>query len=227
MICVSVFAPHMAEMLKEIRSAKKVADVIELRLDGLAGPDIARLINTCRPLPVVVTNRSTKEGGRFNGPEKERLGILAQAVSLGADFIDLEWGTAKPYRDELLSQKGSTSVIFSYHDFAGTPPEGYLRNKLRVMWKGGADVAKIVTMAKSPQDNLRILGLMSFADSLDLPLTAFCMGEQGKISRLACLSLGGFMTYASVGTGKETAPGQISAANLKEAVQLLGLSYVR
>ena len=37
---------------------------------------------TCRPI---------WEGGGFKGSEEERKRILAEALSLGADYVDLEW----------------------------------------------------------------------------------------------------------------------------------------
>ena len=41
--------------------------------------------------PVIVTCRPTWEGGRFDGSEEERRGLLVQAARLGAEFVDVEW----------------------------------------------------------------------------------------------------------------------------------------
>ena len=42
---------------------------------------------------------------------------------------------------------------------------------------------------------------------------AFCMGEQGKFSRILCLHLGSPFTYVSL--GKAIAPGQFSLREIK------------
>ena len=47
------------------------------------------------------------------------------------------------------------------------------------------------------------------------------MGAHGAISRLATLSLGGFMTYAALSPEQATAPGQITVQNLHALLSLL------
>ena len=42
---------------------------------------------------------------------------------------------------------------------------------------------------------------------------AFCMGDQGKFSRILCLHLGSPFTYVSL--GKAIAPGQFSLDEIK------------
>lgn len=224
MICVSISAPSMTAMLAAVKKGQKVADALELRLDGLQDPDLAALMQAARPRKVVVTNRAAKEGGLFRGKEEERIRSLAEALTLGADYIDIEWRTGVSARQELLSNKGKTRVIFSYHDFKGTPPKRSLLHVLRAMRAEGADIGKIVTMATAPEDNLTLLSILGEARAQGFPLIAFCMGEKGKISRLATLALGGYMTYASLGRGKETAPGQVSAPALRQIIKQMGLS---
>lgn len=224
MICVAISAPTMSGMLAAVKKGRKVADAIELRLDGLKDTKLATLIEAARPRKVVVTNRTAKEGGLFTGKEAERIDSLAEAMTLGADYIDIEWRTAVPLREKLVSKRGKTKVIFSYHCFTHTPSRRSLLNILKAMHADGADIAKIVTMATLPDDNITLLSLLSWARQQGFPLIAFCLGEIGKISRLATLALGGYMTYASLASGQETAPGQISASTLRQITEQMGLS---
>ncbi len=223
MICVAIAGQTMPQMLAAVRKGRDKADVVELRLDGVKDLELEPLIEAARPRPIVATNRSSEEGGLFRGPEEERIEILSRALDLGADYIDIEWRTEARFRDRLLARKGESKVIFSYHDFRQTPSRRHLLNKLRAMRQGGADIAKIVTMAVSPDDNITLLSLFQEARQDHYPLIAFCMGEVGKISRLATLALGGYMTYAALGSGKETAPGQISADVLGRMARQLGI----
>ncbi|ADH84727.1 type I 3-dehydroquinate dehydratase [Desulfurivibrio alkaliphilus] len=116
----------------------------------------------------------------------------------------------------------STSrVIVSWHDFTGTPDAAALRAILREQYESGADMGKMVTMAHSPLDVLRALALLEQAAELNFPLIVFCMGDRGKISRLATCLLGGFMTYAAEDGGSATAPGQLPASKLRQLENLL------
>ncbi len=51
-------------------------------------------------------------------------------------------------------------------------------------------------------------------------MIGLCMGETGEISRILALQLGGFLTFGSLETGKESAPGQIPAFTLKHVYRV-------
>src|SRR4051794_26999267 len=88
-LCETVTAATMASLIAA-RDAAVDSDLVELRLDGVAAPDVAGAL-AGRTKPVIVTCRASWEGGRFDGSEEERRTILAQALSLGAEFVDIEW----------------------------------------------------------------------------------------------------------------------------------------
>ena len=54
-----------------------------------------------------------------------------------------------------------------------------------------------------------------------LKIIAFCMGEQGKISRVMAPLLGSYLTYASLNKGEESAPGQLTVKEIKEVFRIL------
>ncbi|MCJ7784902.1 MAG: type I 3-dehydroquinate dehydratase, partial [Desulfobacterales bacterium] len=84
------------------------------------------------------------------------------------------------------------------------------------MVRSGADVIKIVSFARSWEDNLTILSLIPIAKARRRKIGAFCMGEKGKISRLFSPFLGAAWTYASLSRGKASAPGQLTVREMKE-----------
>jgi len=49
------------------------------------------------------------------------------------------------------------------------------------------------------------------------------MGEAGVISRILSPLFGGEFTYASTKTGSESAPGQLTIAELREIYRVLGV----
>jgi len=74
-----------------------------------------------------------------------------------------------------------------------------------------SNVVKIVTVAKNVSDASRLLSLYSIKS--ENKTVAFCMGDQGKFSRILCLHLGSPFTYVSL--GKAIAPEQFSVDEIK------------
>ena len=222
LICVSVLAEDCAGVLAAVAPAAELADVIEIRLDGLREPlDPACIAALARP--VLATNRPVWEGGRFVASEEERLDQLDAALQAGARYVDIELRTAPELRAHLqtTARACGAKVIVSSHDFTTTPPADRLSATLRQMIACGADIGKIVTTAISPADALRILALQQEAMAAAFPLCAFAMGEAGAITRLSTLYLGGFMTYAALSAVQATAPGQITIHDLRQLLTLL------
>jgi 3-dehydroquinate dehydratase type I len=78
----------------------------------------------------------------------------------------------------------------------------------------GADICKLITTARSFEDNLAVLNLIR-----EFPgkrVVSFAMGEYGYVSRVMCPLVGGDFTYASLQEGRESAPGQLTVVQLKK-----------
>lgn len=218
-ICVALAQPDTESAISAVKTIEQDVDVVEIRLDAMKEAVIEGLCQGIKA-PLLFTNRPTWEGGMFAGTEEERLAPLIEAVQKKAAFIDLELRTAIQFREQLLAEiHGSqTRLIISCHDFETTPDEAELSAILHEQISSGAHIGKIVTMAHSYLDVLRVLNLQSEAQRLNFPLIAFCMGEEGKLSRIVTLLLGGFMTYAAFDEQQATAPGQLSIRKLREAM---------
>jgi len=204
MICIPVTAKTQERILAEMAEAAEAADVIELRLDFAARFDLKTLLEK-RPRPVIVTNRPVREGGNYRGSEEDRLAVLRQAVELGAEYVDVELDSAGR-----VPPGGRTRRIVSTHDFKEVPAD--LRRVHAELVKSGADIAKFACMANHIADNLRVFEVLRDTKHATI---ALCMGEAGLISRILGRKYGNFLTFASLGKGKESAPGQISAADLR------------
>lgn len=222
-ICVSLAGADAAAICEQARQVADLADVLEIRLDSMTLPEPEKCCSLLRR-PLLFTNRPTWEGGQFAGSEEERIAPLVEAVRLRADYVDLELRAALHSRHCLLEamEESPTRLILSWHDFKETPSAAELTNLLHQMIASGAHVGKIVTTAQTANDVLRVLALQQEARAAGFPLTAFCMGEAGRISRLATLYLGGYMSYACLNDAQATALGQIPAAKMRELRMLLG-----
>jgi 3-dehydroquinate dehydratase/shikimate dehydrogenase len=207
MICVSLGRTRHKMMIAEHKAlADRGAELVELRLDWLShSPDLGRLL-TDRPTPVVVTCRRARDKGLWRWSEEQRLMALRSAIVAGAEYVDLEEDTAP-----LIRRYGSTKRIISYHDFDQTPANlAEIHGRLQ---KLDPDIIKIVTMANTPHDNVRILQL---AQESQVPTIGFCMGEFGIPSRILAGRYGAPFTYATFSKERALAPGQLSLEEMRD-----------
>jgi 3-dehydroquinate dehydratase/shikimate dehydrogenase len=186
--------------MADLRRARDGAagDIVELRLDGVANLDVAGALEG-RRRPVIVTCRPVWEGGRFDGSEPERLRVLADAIRLGAEYVDLEWKADR--RD--LPHGETTRVVLSHHDFAGLPAD--LGDRLRAMRREQAHLVKIAVTARRLSDCLTLRDAMAGG----APQVVIALGAPGQLTRLCPWLFGSCWTY-----GGSEAPGQVPARDL-------------
>ncbi len=207
---------------KDVKATSE-ADMIELRLDLLAGDDPLQTIKAIRKAtakPIIATARLKTEGGMFQGSEIERIDLLIRAANY-ADYVDLE--LLADQRDDAIARI-KKPVILSYHDFQGMPAELELAGIYQEMKKTKAAIAKIAVTPQSLQDNLRILQFLLDAEldaglAADMPLCIIAMGGLGRHLRAVAPLYGSALTYGFV--TQSTAPGQMSLAELCLARKLL------
>jgi len=126
------------------------------------------------------------------------------------------------FRLMLFQARRQSKLIISRHHLYGTPPREELEDDFRNLAATGADIIKIVTRAIKTEDNLRVLGLIPFARGLGINIASFCMGPMGRLSRIASSLLGGYLTFASLEQGEESADGQIPVSEMREMLEILG-----
>lgn len=207
MICVTLGRTRHKMMIAEHRAlADRGAELVELRVDWIPrGLRMDRLLKD-RPTPVIVTCRRPADGGRFGDSEQKRQTILREAIIAGVEYVDLEEDTAKA-----VPRYGKTKRIVSHHDFAKTPDD--LEEIYDRLSECDPDIIKIVTMADSPIDNVRMLKLV---ENAKIPTIGFCMGEYGVVSRILCGRYGSPFTYATFSKERVMAPGQLSFEEMKK-----------
>ncbi len=221
-LCIPIVEATVEKALVAIKVANRQADLIELRVDYLNRVNLVPLLES-RQKPFIVTHRREEEGGKYNGEERKRLGVLQEAIDLEGDYIDVELATERSFLRSLIRNRGGTQVILSFHDFYRTPSPKELQRLFGQMVRSGADVIKIVPFARSWEDNLSILSIIPFARKRRQKIVAFCMGEKGKMSRIFSPFLGAAWTYASLSRVKASAPGQLTVDEVKEIWKMLKL----
>lgn len=202
-ICETVTATTMAE-LRAARDAAKDADLVELRLDGVTDLDVAGAL-AGRRRPVVVTCRAAWEGGRWSGFEAKRLEVLAEAVKLGAEYVDVEWRADR----RSLPASDRTRVVLSHHDFQGVPAD--LTERVRAMRGERPAIVKIAVTASRLGDCLKLRDAMAG----DGQHVAIAMGPAGQITRAWPAWLGSQWMY-----GGAAAPGMLSTRELVDVYRV-------
>ena len=119
-------------------------------------------------------------------------------------------------------QETGTKIIISFHDFEKTPTILELEKILKIQVGLGANICKIITTAKTFDDNLKTLNFVS-EGSKKSNIVCFAMGEHGKISRLLSPFFGGFFTFASLTEKRKTAIGQLTIQEMNNAYNAMGL----
>ena len=211
--CVSIGEKNPKKIENILKKALSKSDFVEIRFDYLKKSDIPMVLENIKKnlSRCVCTLRPRSEGGLFIGKETERKSILRLIAEYNPFLLDVEFNTIQ--KDKKLTsylKKSKCKLLISWHDFKKTPSDSQLRTKFNKMRKF-SDVIKIVTVAKNVSDASRLLSLYSIKPKNKT--IAFCMGEQGKFSRILCLHLGSPFTYVSL--GKAIAPGQFSVDEIK------------
>ena len=245
MICTSIQGKTLEEILQILESGE--VEMAEIRLDlcDLDEEEI-ELLFTDSDVPLIATCRIAEaakrveaEANRLNDAGKvlSEQGLymseprrgrnpaeefaenqLLKAIEAGAKYVDLEV-EAPPMMGRKIRQacqQYGSMLIRSFHDFAGTPPEATLLSTLEKSRRFGGEVVKIVTTATCKADADRVMAL--YREVEPGTLVAFCMGPEGRESRLEALKNGAPFTYACLTPEEATAPGQWTTAEMREAV---------
>jgi 3-dehydroquinate dehydratase type I len=224
MICISIVPGTNEEALSLLGKALPAADLVELRIDRIEKPNLPMLLYAGKKR-ILVTNRRREEGGFSARSENRRMALLHEAVDLGAGIVDIEAGTGPAAVNALAgairAKGGKTRLIVSHHDMKGTPTLRTLEKRLKACRLLGADIVKIVTRANAVEDNLRVLEIIPQALGMGQDIAAFCMGDKGRLSRVAAPLLGSCISYASLEEGAESAPGQLTADQMRSVLRIL------
>jgi 3-dehydroquinate dehydratase-1 len=225
-ICVSIAPQDEKSIISGAhRGFELGADYVEVRFDFLNPDLLPEALQAARGIKdrTVFTLRPRSEGGMFASTEENRLYWLYRLADLEPMLLDVELDTLKK-NDELADflEKKRSPLLVSWHDFEKTPSSDSIADILSEM-RSYSNYVKIVTMAHSIEDSLRVLELYDTA--IGLSPIFFAMGEAGVISRILCPVIGNApFTYASL--EKSIAPGQLTVKQMKKLYDKMGLGKI-
>lgn len=232
-LCISLGESQLPNLLAQIKQASQWSDLIEIRLDKLHDLSINALsmIKESVGCPLIWTLRKASHGGDFHGSEEERFRILHALLShVQPAFIDLEADIPEEMVHDLQKLFPHIQWIISWHDLKETPEN--LELLFQKLVRFPAAYYKIATFAQSTSDAIRMLKFTQKINQSQNRLCGLCMGELGQSTRILSPIVGQPFTFAALETGKETAPGQLTAEDLilmyrfreiNRSTELLGL----
>ena len=240
MICTTIQNRNYEQVL----AALEECEMAEIRLDRceltaketdeLFTSDVP-LVATCR-INEIASNEASLQDLTPQSREIKAMQIaekrLIRAIEAGARYVDVELEAQKQMskRVRQAAHENGTIFIRSYHDFEGTDSLEALKAIVEKCVYHGADMVKIVTTAHSEADVEKVMALYDWCREekvsgnekigalSDGGLIAFCMGDEGRLSRLDCLRHGAPYTYAALSEEEAAAPGQWAAADMCKAV---------
>jgi len=221
-VCVAVTGKDPGELIDKAESLVRDNPFLEFRLDylpkpGLALPRIRTFFEIYPHAVVIATCRRASSGGKFKGTVAAQLEVLAKAAAAGCQLVDVELQTVSKVKPQQLQKlRGQAAVVLSFHDFNATKK---LDETLVKMEAYPADFYKIVSTATTLSDNVAMMKFLE-KQSDRHSLVALCMGEQGIISRVLGVRAGSAFTFAAVSPDERTAPGQVTAQDLRSVYRI-------
>lgn len=193
------------------------ADALEIRLDLITEPvvDALKKLRDSFHGPVILTVRSSKEGGAFAGGTNVLWSKIEPCLDYG-DLIDLEIQFKE--LAQVARQHNKTIIASSHQNLM--PGDGELQDLIRELHSYG-DIIKIAVQPQSDDDLLRLLKITS---SCQYPLITSVTGTLFRYARpLLCL-FGSLYTYCYIHS--ETSPGQYSLREMQLLARLLSPGFV-
>ena len=196
------------------------AGALELRADLLADPaQVCAALTAVRAassLPLLLTYRSTTEGGKGAGHGQGYEDYLASLLQLRPAVAAVDIEMACPASKALVAEAkaGGYDVVGSCHDFTATPSAAQIAEKLAQITAAGADITKVAYMPRTAQDVAALRhAAHDFAGAYPhQPLIAISMGQLGTPSRTDLVNC---LTFATIADGAASAPGQATIAYVR------------
>lgn len=238
LVCVPLVGATVSAIREEARAMAALArggddaapDLLEWRVDAFDGASDAGALSAiggalreaAGALPLLVTLRAAREGGRDHGlDDAERAARVIALVEAGvADLADFETDADPAALRALRAacRDAGVPLVLSAHHFDRTPPLDDMVDAFARAAALGADLAKLAVMPQSSSDVGALLAATAAADrTLAIPLISMAMGELGVASRVIGFRHGSRITWASADAA--SAPGQLPLAELRRRLR--------
>jgi len=232
-ICIPMLGETIPELLEEAEILKDLDyDVLEWRVDFFKDvtniDEVKQALQVIREVvgekPIIFTFRTAKEGGHKEVTQEFYVKLnKAIVLSRLVEVIDVELFNDEKDILELVNvaHNNGIFVIISNHDFERTPTKEVIISRLCKAQELGGDIPKIAVMPTCAEDVITLLDATRIMNEkyANAPIISMSMAGKGIISRLSGELFGSALTFGAA--KKNSAPGQISAVELRKIITLL------
>lgn len=229
LLCVSVCEQRAGELKNATERALALAGIVELRLDCLPPAELQEALRVLEALKAstrksfIITLRPAEQGGFGEIDSLNRIVFWLDRLgkeNAHRELYDIELDVAR-----VLQEKEGldwSRVICSHHDFTGTAFD--IDELYQKMKATSARFIKIAVRALDATDCIAVFKLLERACAEGQELIAVAMGEAGVMTRILGPARGSFLTYAALDERHATAPGQMTAEELRELYRIREIS---
>ncbi|MEP6570225.1 MAG: shikimate dehydrogenase [Acidobacteriota bacterium] len=223
-VCISLCEQTLIALELAIARAVAESDLIEVRLDCFDPLELeteSLAIESaveCSGAESILTFRPAEQGGRLALDYAARYLFWNSRIAWASNnFFDIELDVVEGLASSNplpLTALDWSRIICSHHDYVGVPAN--LNEIYRRMAGTPAHVLKIAVQVDDAIECLALFKLLTYASQDGREMIAIAMGSAGIVTRILGPSRGAFLTYASLDDENVTAPGQMSATELRE-----------
>ncbi|KAL4879738.1 type I 3-dehydroquinase-domain-containing protein [Aspergillus karnatakaensis] len=237
---ISTTFPDVHAALPNLDILSVGSDAVELRVDLLVDPvpqdppspvpslryvgQQLMLLRQHTEMPIIFTTRCTKEGGKFPMEDPSLFyRYLRRAIQWGVEYIDVELWLPEEIRRKLTEVSGNSVIMSAFHDYSGEW-KWTSQEAPRIFAESAkyADIVKMIAMVDSVEANYELEYFRSTIKQTHgtYPLlSAVNMGQLGQLSR-ALNTVFSPITHPLL--PMIAAPGQLTAAEINEALHIMG-----
>lgn len=212
MICISVTPASRTFAKVDLLNAARQCDLVELCLDRLIKePDVGDLLDGIDK-PVLISCRTTRNGGHFEGTEEQRMTILRQAIIANPAYIELDYETA-----QAIPRFGNVKRVIAYTDFKKPFSKEDIEEIFTEARQLDADVVKFTWPTPTLEAAWPLLSAVS--KKRDLQAVGMGLGRAGMTFSLLGRKYGSPWIYAALEKGMEAYEDQATVGELDEIYQ--------
>src|SRR3989344_1298668 len=142
---------------------------------------------------------------------------IIKLLETSENFLDLDINDQKEELEFVKGEKLQNRLVVSYHNYQETPDLDEVINGMKMK----ADIFKVATFCKDPQDAVKLLTLLLKLKKEGKKFIVLGMGEEGKIVRICGALWGNEFNFAPADENEKSAPGQLTRERLERILEVV------
>lgn len=216
-LCATLPGPTITALQEQLQIILNKCDLAEIRIDLLADTisdlELSSLIQNSQ-LPILLTVRSQKHGGRFTDDIVVRTKRLKQLLEFNPAWIDIEGDLPDALVNEIQQNYPNVRIIRSFHIAPRPDLKDWLSLQIEESSNLSINLLKVVLIEPQPEQILQLASCIELGKCKSQPVAFFATGVNATPSRILGIKFGNSMTFAAVNSDLAVVPGQTTLDEL-------------